>query len=371
MCFQGQMIARYRDIGRFLLEVSCKSSQHCSLAGASTAAKPEENSLIHIDERFQSVPPPKRNKETFLAAVATFKENKHRGHVEFINTALKYLKDYGIHKDLDVYKVLLNVFPKGKMIPQNSFQRIFLHYPMQQQCCVKVLDEMEWHGVHPDKEIHDIVVNAFGEWNFATKKIKRMLYWMPKLRYTNKYLDRRNVEGKSLTPAELAGVALKMMCPDPGTAVSLVRIAPNGLENDAWFAFAQSVTQKNLIREIPDNGEVFIDGPFNVYVMEHKVQYVAMTCEPLHVPGDEFKHETLEEDFSNWFTEWKNERYKRNISVHEQKHETILALGAMHRNDNKTASLWFERLQEENPSLSRLKPRLRLERGLNSTAEAQ
>ncbi|KAK6039946.1 hypothetical protein COOONC_22549 [Cooperia oncophora] len=32
------------------------------------------------------------------------------------------------------------------MIPQNTFQRIFLHYPMQQNCCVKVLDEMEWHG---------------------------------------------------------------------------------------------------------------------------------------------------------------------------------------------------------------------------------
>ena len=36
---------------------------------------------------------------------------------------------------------------------------------------MKVLDEMEWHGVQPDKEIHDIVVNAFGEWNFATKKV--------------------------------------------------------------------------------------------------------------------------------------------------------------------------------------------------------
>ncbi|XGW25709.1 hypothetical protein V3C99_006819, partial [Haemonchus contortus] len=365
------MIARYRDIGRFLLEVSCKSSQHCSIAGASSAAKAQEGSLIHVEERFQAVPPPKRNKESFMAAIANFRESKPRGHVEFITTALKYLKEYGIHKDLDVYKALLNIFPKGKMIPQNTFQRIFLHFPVQQNCCVKVLDEMEWHGVHPDKEIHDIVVNAFGEWNFATRKIKRMLYWMPKLRYSNKYLDRRIVEGKSLTAAELAGVALKMMCPDPGTAISLTRIAPTETEKDAWLAFAQSHIQKNLIRDIPEDTEVFIDGPHTVYVMEHQVQYITMTCTPLYPPGDEFKHETFEEDFSHWFTEWKNERYERKTSVHEQKHETILALGAMHRNDNKTASLWLERLQEENPNLSRLRPRLRLDRGVEYSAEAQ
>ncbi|KAK6039948.1 hypothetical protein COOONC_22548 [Cooperia oncophora] len=164
-----------------------------------------------------------------------------------------------------------------------------------------------------------------------------------------------------------------MMCPDPGTAISLTRIAPTGAEKEAWFAFAQSLTQKKLMEELPDEAEVFIDGPFNVYVMEHQVKYVAMTCAPLHVPSDDFKHETFEqeEDFSHWFTEWKNERYERKISVHEQKHETILALGAMHRNDNKTATQWLERLQEENPSLSRLRPRLRLDRVVEHSAEAQ
>lgn len=364
------MVVRCKGVARFLLELSHRVPQHCSSARASSSAEPktEERSLVHVEHHFQSIPRPKRNKETFMAAVSAFRENKPRGHVEFINTALKYIKDYGIHKDLDVYKALLNIFPKGKMIPQNTFQRIFLHYPMQQNCCVKVLDEMEWHGVHPDKEIHDIVVNAFGEWNFATRKVKRMLYWMPKLRYSNKYLDRRNVEGKSLTPAELAGVALKMMCPDPGTAISLTRHA--GRDGDSpWFAFAQSLTQKNLIQELKSDTEVFIDGPHNVYVMEHPVEYVVMSCDPVHAPVDEFKHEELEEDFSQWFTEWKNERYERKRSVHEQKHETILALGAMHRTDNKTATLWLERLQEDNPSLSRLKPRLRLDKGIEPVAE--
>ncbi|WKY08654.1 hypothetical protein Q1695_007857 [Nippostrongylus brasiliensis] len=357
------MAGRYGAVGRLLLEVSRRATYKCvSVASASSAAQSQsdERSLIHVEQRFQSVPPPKRNKETFMAAIGAFRENKHRGHVEFINTALKYLKEYGIHKDLDVYKALLNVFPKGKMIPQNTWQRIFLHYPMQQNCCVKVLDEMEWH----DKEIHDIVVNAFGEWNFATKKVKRMLYWMPKLRYSNKYLDRRNVEGKSLTPAELAGLALKMMCPDPGTSISLTRLfASAETDKDSWLATAQSLTQKNLIRDLARDTEVFIDGPFRVYVMEHPVQYVVMTCNPVCDPGDEFKKEEFVEDFSQWFDEWKNETHERKISVHEQKYETILALGALHRNDNKTASLWFEQLQKENPNLCALKPRFRLDKG--------
>uniref|UniRef100_A0A914UZV1 Evolutionarily conserved signaling intermediate in Toll pathway, mitochondrial n=1 Tax=Plectus sambesii TaxID=2011161 RepID=A0A914UZV1_9BILA len=43
------------------------------------------------------------------------------------------------------------------MIPQTSIQRMFKHYPMHQDCCVKLLDEMEWHGKgsHPiDKPLY-------------------------------------------------------------------------------------------------------------------------------------------------------------------------------------------------------------------------
>lgn len=39
--------------------------------------------------------------------------------------------------------------------------------------------------------------------------------------------------------------------------------------------------------------KVFIDGPHNVYVMEHPVEYVVMSCDPVHAPVDEFKHEEV------------------------------------------------------------------------------
>lgn len=78
--------------------------------------------------------------------------------------------------------------------------------------------------MQPDKEIHDLVVNAFGEWNYATKKVKRMMYWLPKLKHSNTYLDRRKIEGKKLSAAELGYLALKMISRDPGTRITFVRV---------------------------------------------------------------------------------------------------------------------------------------------------
>ncbi|CAB3406374.1 unnamed protein product [Caenorhabditis bovis] len=325
----------------------------------SYAANPETR-LIHVEKQFDSVEPEKRDKEAFMAAVAMFKEKRGRTHVEFINTALKYIKEYGVHKDLDTYKTLLDIFPKGKMIPQTSWQKIFLHYPMQQNCCVKVLDEMEWNGVQPDKEIHDIVVNAFGEWNFATKKVKRMLYWMPKLKHSNKYLDRRHVEGKSLSPAELAGVALKMMSRDPASTISLVKLSDSSSADYKWLAISQSPHQRQLIDELDNGDEVFVD-PGLVYVQDHKIPYIQLTAKSKLPPLDEFKTEEFEENYTNWFEDWKKRRAEAKRAIHEQDHETILAIGAIYRNDDSTALRWIDELQKTNKNLEKLRIRLRID----------
>ncbi|UMM29524.1 hypothetical protein L5515_011839 [Caenorhabditis briggsae] len=320
----------------------------------------QEAGLVHVEKQFEAVVPEKRDKDVFMAAIATFKEKRGRTHVEFINTALKYVKDYRVHKDLDTYKSLLDVFPKGKMIPQTAFQKVFLHYPQQQNCAVKVLDEMEWHGVQPDKEIHDIVVNAFGEWNFATKKVKRMLYWMPKLKHSNKYLDRRHLEGKSLSPSELAGIALKMMSRDPATSISLLKLSDNSDPVDKWFATAQSPSQQLLLSELQKGEEVFVDGG-NVYVQDKLIPFVTLTGTTKLSPLNEFKKEELDENYSNWFEEWKKERHEAKRSIHQQDHETVFAMGAMFQNDNATALRWMDQLQKRNPNLENLRIRVRLD----------
>ncbi|KAF1758115.1 hypothetical protein GCK72_014573 [Caenorhabditis remanei] len=340
--------------------VLARFSKHFNIISSrSLSTVNQEVGLVHVEKQFEAIEPKKRDKDAFMAAIATFKEKRGRTHVEFINTALKYVKDYGVHKDLETYKSLLDVFPKGKMIPQTVFQKVFLHYPQQQNCAVKVLDEMEWHGVQPDKEIHDIVVNAFGEWNFATKKVKRMLYWMPKLKHSNKYLDRRSVEGRSLTPSELAGIALKMMNRDPATSISLLKFSDSD-PKDKWLATAQSPSQQRLLSELSRGEEVFVDSGL-VYVHDNKVPFISLTGSAKLKPLDEFKKEEMDDDYTNWFEDWKRQRTEAKRSIHQQDHETIFAMGAIFQNDNSTALRWIDQLQKTNPILGNLQIRVRLD----------
>lgn len=53
-----------------------------------------------------------------------------RGHVEFIRSALKHMKEYNLHKDIEIYKALLEVFPKGPLIAKNKYQVSLLSVAM-------------------------------------------------------------------------------------------------------------------------------------------------------------------------------------------------------------------------------------------------
>lgn len=87
----------------------------------------------------------KKDKMTYLEAIKIFetREKRRRGHVEFIYAALARMQDFGVHKDLEAYKAVVDVLPKGKFLATNIFQSEFMHYPKQQQCAVDLLEQME------------------------------------------------------------------------------------------------------------------------------------------------------------------------------------------------------------------------------------
>lgn len=89
-----------------------------------------------------------KNRDQFVDMVNLFegKSVHRRNHVEFIYAALKNMREFGVNTDLEVYKALLNVMPKGKFIPTNMFQQEFFHYPKQQQCIIDLLEQMEENG---------------------------------------------------------------------------------------------------------------------------------------------------------------------------------------------------------------------------------
>lgn len=89
-----------------------------------------------------------KNRETFLQMLHMFiaRDKHRRHHCEFIYAALKHMKEFGVERDLEVYKEIMHVFPKGKFIPTNMFQAEFMHYPKQQECAIYLLNEMECNG---------------------------------------------------------------------------------------------------------------------------------------------------------------------------------------------------------------------------------
>lgn len=89
-----------------------------------------------------------QDKASFLNAVRSFGAHnvRKRGHVDFIYLALRKMPEFGVERDLSVYNLLLDVFPKEVFRPRNVIQRIFVHYPRQQECGVAVLEQMEQHG---------------------------------------------------------------------------------------------------------------------------------------------------------------------------------------------------------------------------------
>nr|CAD2181612.1 unnamed protein product [Meloidogyne enterolobii] len=297
-----------------------------------------------------------KTKEAFLQCVKLFVMSRGKrggGQVEFINAGRNNMKAFGVHKDLDVYKELLKVFPEGDFVPENPLQRAFWHYPLHQECAIKLMDAMEANGVLPDKEIHDIMEKRFGTWGYATKKVKRQLYWLPKLKYTNHYLDRRLVEGKKLMDVELARVALKTMCRDAGTQITSFK-APFLEVQDRfnWVVSAQSPLQKKLIWDLPDNCTCYVDGPFRVWVRERMLNYLVLSAPP-----------TIRED-EEWVdlrtshnVETPEELHKRlwdegpQINVHQQSDQTILALAILGIHSNEYASVWLNHLHEENRRL--------------------
>ena len=95
-----------------------------------TFCNKEPNQLIVRPPGF-NLPEEEKNKETFLEAVKIYtnRPGPRRGQVEFILSALKYMEEFGVHRDLQAYKDLLDIMPKAIYIPTNMFQAELMHYP--------------------------------------------------------------------------------------------------------------------------------------------------------------------------------------------------------------------------------------------------
>ncbi len=125
----------------------------CSTSRPSKTVEDEmlnkDKGLVTHDDVFERAARDSKTKADFNRVVDVFnkKDIRRRGHVEFIYAALKKMPEFGVERDIMVYNKLLDVFPKEVFVPRNFIQRMFNHYPRQQECGVQLLEQMESYGV--------------------------------------------------------------------------------------------------------------------------------------------------------------------------------------------------------------------------------
>lgn len=301
-----------------------------------------------------------KDKQTYLELVKVFEGQDHRrrGHVEFIYAALVKMKEFGVHKDLEAYKALINVFPKGRFIPTNIFQAEFMHYPKQQQCAVDLLEQMEDNGVMPDVETEDILLNIFGRRGFALRKYWRMMYWMPKFKNLSPWALPEELPKDTL---ELALLAIhRITSVDADTKVEVLQTEDIEASLDkTWIVSAQSPVQKKLLSEQPPDEPLVIKGPYNVYLKEQAVTYFTL----LGKIRPDFIDNTDTDDVSTiekptGIPGYMDSAYLpavKSNSVHEQDDGTVLSVCATGTSSRDSLLSWVRLLEKnDNPLLSTL-----------------
>lgn len=218
-----------------------------------------------------------KEKESYLEVLRQYKNNNvnRRGHVEFVRVALKYMEDYGVHRDLQVYKSLLDVLPKGKLVPTNYFQTLFMHYPEQQYIVIDLLCKMEKYCVMPDFEFQEMLLNVFGKHGAPLKKFWRMMYWMPKFANLNPWPCPRPAPAD---PRALARLAMyKITSVDVRTQIT--EYETKDVEDsidDTWIVSAMSSLQKELLQAHSPDSPIYVEGPYSVWVADKCIDYFVL-----------------------------------------------------------------------------------------------
>ncbi|MGH0177418.1 UNVERIFIED_CONTAM: hypothetical protein FKN15_015794 [Acipenser sinensis] len=136
------------------------------------------------------------------------------------------MPEFGVEGDLSVYNKLLDVFPKEVFVPRNYIQRMFNHYPRQQECGVQLLEHMENYGVMPNVETKVLLVQIFGEKGHPMRKYQRLMYWLPRFKHVNPFPVPRELPRD---PVDLARLSLQRIAGDLDARVTVYEMPSTDL----------------------------------------------------------------------------------------------------------------------------------------------
>ncbi|XP_046493516.1 evolutionarily conserved signaling intermediate in Toll pathway, mitochondrial isoform X3 [Equus quagga] len=287
---------------------------HCSTAAhhsdSSLVPRPPEpprrpaKALALHEELFRQAPDGARDKASFVQAVQKFgQHNVHRrGHVDFIYLALRKMREYGVERDLAVYNLLLDVFPKEVFRPRSVLHSIFIHYPRQQECGIAVLEQMENHGVMPNKETEFLLLQIFGRKSYPMLKFVRMKLWFSRFKNINPFPVPRDLPQD---PVELARLGLRHMEPDLSARVTIYQMPSSkdstGVADPAepHIVGIQSPDQQAALARHNPARPIFVEGPFSLWLRDKCVYYHILRADLL--PPEEREVEETPEEWNLYY----------------------------------------------------------------------
>lgn len=294
-----------------------------------------------------------KNKWMFIQAANIYIEKNdayRRGHVEFISDALGCMEKLGIHRDLSCYKALVKVFPTGLMVPTNSWQVEFYHYPKQQDMAMMIMEQMEDNGVVPDQQFGELLAAAFGLHVHAIRKFRRMLYWQRKFRNKNPFQLPHDLP---FDPLERAVLALRKMAIDLENEISVWKTREHDTDQTIFVASAQSPSQCNLLSSHPENIPLYVEGGFRVWLRDVPQTYFILKAESdpkLFSPPKE-KEELG--DFETIFDSESPRQLVPKLNEHQQEDGTIMAMCITETSSKDSLISWIRCLQNTNPILEK------------------
>lgn len=321
------------------------------------------NALKEVDANFKESITEKRdrNKRSFCFVVDKYLEKEsvyRRGHVEFVMAGLDKMKEMDLHRDLDCYKMLLQCFPQGVMIPQTVWQVEFMHFPKQQECCIEIIEQMERYGVIGDQEFGEMLMMISGDKSHSFRKFRRHLYWTRKFSNLNPFPVPREMPDDDL---QLALLALKKISVDLENEITVWKtsqVEENALE-DTFIASAQSPDQRGLLKKHKTDVPLYVEGGYTVYMKYKSVTYFVLRADAdpnKFIPVDPAVEEDYLMDFPNPYDmDEENREVVERPSEHEQEDGTIFATCVTGTSSKDSLITWIRYLQKKNPMLEHAK----------------
>lgn len=317
--------------------------------------------LVTMEDLFERVSRDAKTKASFQKAVDIFcqQDIRRRGHVEFIYAALKKMPEFGVERDINVYNKILDVFPKEIFVPRNFIQRMYNHYPRQQECGVQVLEQMENYGIMPNKETKVLLFQIFGDKSHPVRKYQRIMYWFPKFKHVNPHPV---PEPLPQDPIDLAKLGLQRIAADMDAKVTvyqfpLEKISDSGKKIEhPHIVGIQSPDQQSLLAGHNPDRPVFVEGPFRLWLKKTCVYYYTLRAELL--PPEERRKEVIDPERNFYYPMYLDFDLDRDLlddyefDIDEVEEGPVFAMCMAGAGDQATLAKWIVGLQKTNPVLS-------------------